>query len=249
MTELRTRLFVSLLVLLAAAPEASPQTGSVHKTGKTGNSRSSPAGKSMAEPSPVLCFQPGVGWRRVPTGQPHGSATGDASGPAEEAKLLSAKQARSDECVETLRDKKGLRGSIETPAILNPDRAVTKPGAFTPLQVNSPLHPNGSAASEAYEDSDQVGGRAYHAYISPIKLRRLIRNAPDYRTRKKFQQLQNHSAPKLHHARADTKPGQLAGRPLQGGRATSRRRSGANGRPGANPRDYPAASNISRNGP
>ena len=61
MIELGTRLFVSLLVLLAAAPEASPQTASssppasqavVRKTGKTGNSRSSPARNSMAARRP-----------------------------------------------------------------------------------------------------------------------------------------------------------------------------------------------------
>ena len=52
------------------------------------------------------------------------------------------------------------------------------------------------SASEAGPDehSDQVGDRAFHAYISPIKLRRLIRNAPDFRTRMKLQQLQNNPA-------------------------------------------------------
>ena len=96
-------------------------------------------------------------------------------------------------------------------------------------------------ASEAGPDehSDLVGERAFHAYISSIKLRRLIRNAPDFRTRMKLQQLQNNPATKLHHARVDTKTGQMASRPLQGEhvRATSLRRSDANGRPRGNPRE------------
>jgi hypothetical protein len=276
MIELRARLFVSLLVLLAAAPEARPQTGSssppgvVRKTGKTGNSRSSPAQNSMAASSPVLCFQPGVGWQRIPTGQPNGSATGDASGPpaaanppAVDARLLSAKQAQSAACAGILPDKQELGAGVGTLTILNPNRAIrsaasAKPGAVPSFQVNSLLHPNGSAglnsvrmtpgampsasthfASEAEPDdyADQLGGRAFHAYISPIKLRRLIRNAPDYRTRKKLQQL--NPATKLHHAKVDTNTGQLAGMLLQGEpvRATSLGRSDASGRTRGKPRD------------
>lgn len=267
MIELRTRLFVSLLVLLAAAPEASPQTASSGPprsqamVRKTGNGRSSPARNSMAEASPVLCFQPGVGWQRILTAQPTGSAARDASGPAGganppsvDASLLSAQQAHSAQCPGILTDKKALGAGVETLAILHPNRTIrsagsAKTGTVTSLQV-TPFHPNGSAGlnsmrmtpsamPSADEHSDQVGERAFHAYISSIKLRRLIRNAPDFRTRMELQQLQNKPPTKLHHARVDTKTGQVTGKPLQGERvrATSLRRSDANGRPRSNPRD------------
>jgi hypothetical protein len=140
----------------------------------------------------------------------------------------------------------------------------TKPGTVTSLHVNSlyhnsPYHANGSAglesvgmtpsamppaptyfSSEAESDAhpDQVGVRAFHAYTSSIKLRRLIRNAPDFRTRIKLQQLQNNPATQLHKARVVTKTGAAAGRPLQGEHAsrTSSWRSDTHGRPRDNPR-------------
>jgi hypothetical protein len=153
-----------------------------------------------------------------------------------------------------LTDKKGLGAGVEALAILHPNRTIrsagsAKTGTVTSLQV-TPFHPNGSAGlnsmrmtpsamPSADEHSDQVGERAFHAYISSIKLRRLIRNAPDFRTRMELQQLQNKPPTKLHHARVDTKTGQVTGKPLQGERvrATSLRRSDANGRPRSNPRD------------
>jgi hypothetical protein len=178
---------------------------------------------------------------------------------------MSAKQAHPGESAGILSDKEKLGAGVETPAILHPNQAIrstasTKSGAVTSLQV-TPFHPpHGSAglnsmrttpsampsapthfASDAGPDehSDLVGERAFHAYISPIKLRRLIRNAPDVRTRMKLQQLQNNPATKLHHARVDTKRGQLANKPLQGEhvRVTSLRTSDANARPRRIPRE------------
>src|ERR1700722_7057427 len=159
MIELRRRLFITLLVLLAAALEASPEAGSssppgvVGKIGKTGSGRSSPVLNVMAESSPVLCFQPGVGWQRFPIGLANGSSAGDASGPAAAAnpaanppavaaRLLSAKQAQSAECAGILPDKQELRAGAGTLSILTPNRdirsgASAKSGAVTSFQVNS----------------------------------------------------------------------------------------------------------------
>jgi hypothetical protein len=120
-----------------------------------------------------------------------------------------------------------------------------KPGTVTSLHVNShyhnsSYHAKGSAvlepvemmpgaappaptyfASEAESGAhpDQGGVRAFHAYTSSIKLRRLIRNAPDVRTRIKLQQLQNNPATQLHKATVVTRTGAAARRPLQGERA------------------------------
>lgn len=273
MINLRTQLCVSLLVLLAAAAEARAQTASssppasqafVHKTGKSGNGKSSPGGNSHAEVSTGLCFQPGVGWQRIVTGQPNASATRDAIGSAGAASpQSSAKQARSVECGGILTGKNDA--GVGTFAIPDPNRAARsagsrKTGAVTSFQVIPPFHPNSSGrlnsmgitpsampsapllfTSEAGSDehSDQGGERAFHAYISPIKLRKLIRNAPDFRTRMKLEQLQKNPAPQLHHAGVDTKAGQGSRKPLRGERVgtTSLRRSDANGRPRGTPRD------------
>jgi hypothetical protein len=293
MIELRTRILVGLLVLLAAIPEASPQTAQsgpptrqvvVRKTGKLGNKGSSLATGTTPRPLPGLCFQPGVGWQTIlpePPGVPatpgtNGSiglevsrSTSVANAQSIYARSSSAKQAYAAECAGNSINKKALGAGVEKFTILNHPQSMrsawsTKPGTVTSLHMNSPYHnssyhANGSAglesvgmtpsamppaptyfASEAEPDlrSDQVGVRAFHAYISSIKLRRLIRNAPDFRTRIKLQQLQNNPVTQLHKARVFTKTGAAARRPLQSERAngTSSRRSDTHDRPRDNPR-------------
>jgi hypothetical protein len=256
MIELRTRILLGLLTLLAAAPEASPQIAqsglptrqaALRKTGKFGKNGSSPATGAM----PGLCFQPGVGWQPM-LKQPSGPATldtntsmgleerGSASGANPQsayARLSNPKQAQSNECPEILTDKRVLGAGAEKFTILN----RPKPGTVTSLRVNSPYHANGSAglepagmmpsaitptpnyfAPKAEPDAhpDQVGVRAFHVYISSIKLRRLIRNAPDFRTRIKLQQLQNKPATQLHRTRVGASTATAARRTLQGERLT-----------------------------
>jgi hypothetical protein len=293
MIERRTRILVGLLVLLAAAPEASPQTAqsgpptrqvAVRKTGKLGNNGSSLATGTTPGPLPGLCFQPGVGWQSIlpePPGVPakpgtNGSiglevsrSTSVANAQSIYARSSSAKQAYAAECSGNSINKKTLGAGVEKFTILNRPQAMrsagsTKPGTVTSLHVNSPYHnapyhANGSAglesvgmtpgampttpayfASEAESDAhpDEVGVRAFHAYTSSIKLRRLIRDAPDFRTRIKLQQLQNNPATQPHKARVGIKTGAAAGRPLEGERAnrTSSRRSDTHGRPRDDPR-------------
>lgn len=270
MSELGTRLFVTLLLFLAAVPQASPQTAPggppaavVRKTTKSGNSRRLPGMGSM---STGLCFQPGVGWQPILTGQPAASAaraSSDLAGAANpkllDAKLLSAKQAHSAECAGGLPDKKPLGADLDTLAAPDPTRTIrsavsTKSGSLLSLRAKSLFHPDGSAALKlgrmtpsampsdtTYsasekgrgDSSDQVGDRTFRAYISPIKLRRLMRNAPDFRSRMKMQQLQNGLGTKFDTAKVDTKTGQRGRRPLQGERvrATSGRGSEPNGLP------------------
>src|ERR1700759_4370291 len=102
MMDLKTRLCISLLVLVGTAPPARPQAAPsgpaasqeiVRKSGKPGNSSGSPARKSIAEASPGLCFQPGVGWQRSPTEKHNGSV------------VSGAKQTHSFECSGILTDK------------------------------------------------------------------------------------------------------------------------------------------------
>jgi hypothetical protein len=288
MIELRTRILVGLLVLLAAAPEASPQTAqsgpptrqvALRKTGKLRNNGSSPATGATPGAMPGLCFQPGVGWQSIHPEAPgvpatpgtNGSiglevsrSTSVANAQSIHGRSSSAKQAYAAECAGNSINKKALGAGVEKFTILNRPQTMrsagsTKPSTVTSLHVNSPYYANGSAglepvgmmpsalpptptyfASEAEPDarSDQVGVRAFHAYISSIKLRRLIRNAPDFRTRIKLQQLQNNPATQLHKARVGTKTGAAARRPLHGEHAnrTPSRRSDTHDRPRDNPR-------------
>jgi hypothetical protein len=105
----------------------------------------------------------------------------------------------------------------------------------TSLHWNSPYHAHGSTglpagiapaptyvASEAESDAHpgHAGMRAFHAYASSIKLRRLIRNAPDFRTRIQLQQLQNNPSAQPHKVRAATKTRSAALMPLKGERST-----------------------------
>lgn len=275
MIELRTRILLGLLTLLAAAPEASPQIAqsglstrqaALRRTGKFGKNGSSPATGAM----PGLCFQPGVGWQRIlpePSGAPatpgtnrsigpEGSRTTSAA-PAQPIYARSSSAQQAVECAGNSINTRALGAGVEKFTFLDRPQtmrsaASRKPGTVTSFHVNSPSHAHGSAglkpvgiapsptyfASEAESDAhpDQVGVRDFHAYTSSIKLRRLIRNAPDFRTRIQLQQLQ--ISPQLHKAGAATRTGAAARRPLQGERAnrTSSRRSDTHGRPPDSPR-------------
>jgi hypothetical protein len=288
MIELRTRLLVSLLVFLATALQASPQTAQggpptsrvvVSKTGKPGNSRSSPPSGSISGASPGLCFHPGVGWQSNVTEQPSESATRDthtsmgleidgssatANPQSLYARLSTAKQAHAAQCAGILTDKRAPEAEAKKFTILDHSSTIRfagskKPGGRGSREANSPFHPSGSAglkpvwmtqsatpsaakyfgsAAGPDEPSDQASDRTFHAYISSIKLRRLIRIAPDFRTRIKLQQLQNLPATKWHIAGVDTKTGQVAKRSPQGERIgpTSSLRSDARDRPRNNTR-------------
>jgi len=277
MIELTTRTFVALLMFLAAAPEASPQTAqsgpptrqvALRKTGKLGNNGSSPATGATPGAMPGLCFQPGVGWQRILPEAPGVPATrdtntsivlaerGSASGANPEsayARFSNAKQVQSAECAGNSANNKALGAGVDF-TILNHPQTIrrarsTKLGMVTSRHVNPPYHAHGSAGLEAVRmmpsastyfasetesnaRSDQVGVRAFHAYTSSIKLRRLMRNAPDFRTRIKLQQLQNNLATQPHQTRVGTGTGAAASRPRHGERANRRssRRSDTHGR-------------------
>jgi hypothetical protein len=185
---------------------------------------------------------------------------GSASGANPEsvyARFSNAKQAQSAECAGNSANKKALGAGVNF-IILNHPQTIrragsTKPGTVTSRHVNPPYHARGNAGPEAVRmmpsamppaptyfasetesnaRSDQVGVRAFHAYTSSIKLRRLMRNATDFRTRIKLQQLQNDLATQPHQTRVGTETGAAAGRPRHGERAnrTSSRRSDTHGR-------------------
>lgn len=168
------------------------------------------------------------------------------------------------ECPEILTDKRVPEAEAEKFTILDHPSTIrsagsTRPGSATSHQATSPLHASGSAGQKPVwmtrsatptaakhvgseggpvEPSDQVSDGTFHAYISSIKLRRTIRNAPDFRTRIKLQQLQKNSATELSIEGRNTKTGQVAKRSLKAGRIcpSSSSKSVAHDRPLDNPR-------------
>ncbi len=262
MIEPGTRLLAGLLALLVTAPQATPQTAPggppthhvvMGKTGKPGNSRSSPPPGSRSSASRGLCFQPGVGWQSDLTERPSEAATrntgtsigldiGGSAGRANPksvyARLSSAKQADAVQCAAILTEKRAPEAEVGKFTILDHSSAIrsagsTKPGSVVPLQASLPFHPSGSEGLKPVwmtpsatpsaakylgsetgpgEPADEMNGRAFHAYISSIKLRKAIRSAPDFRTRIKLEQLQNDPAMKRHNAGPHTKTARMAKR-------------------------------------
>jgi hypothetical protein len=157
----------------------------------------------------------------------HDSASG-ANPPLVYSRLSNVRRTQSVQCPEVLKDKKVTGASVEDLTVRDRPRTVrpaspTNAGTLTSLQVHSPYYPSGgpglatvraprsvipsSPTSFAPEDesgarSNQAGDRVFHAYLSSIKLRRLIRNTTDFRTRIKLQQLQNNPASPSHARRA-----------------------------------------------
>lgn len=247
MMEFRTGLVAGLWLLLAAAPEARPQPAqsglplgpvTVRKIGKSGSNGSSRPTGATAEVLPGLCFQPGVGWRRVPIKRPDGPVTRDANtsiGPKELGsasgantplvypRLSSVKRAHSVDCPAVLTDKQVTGAGVGNVTVRSPLRTMrsggpANPRTLTSLQLHSPYDPNGrtglgtlpgatpsspidfASQNGRVSPADQLGDRAFHAYVSSVKLRRLIRDAPDFHTRITLQQLQDNPASPSQHA-------------------------------------------------
>ena len=266
MTERRTRMLVGgLLMLLAAVAEAIPQTAQSRaptmqvdhrKTRKSENNGSSSVIGTTLGAKAGLCFQPGVGWQRIlpepATQGAHGSigpevtrSTSAARAPSIYVPSSSTQQAA--ECAGNPINKTALGTGVGELNTLDRHQTMrssrsTKPGTVASIHVHSPYRAPAPTylASEAESDAhpDVVGVHAFHAYTSSIKLRRLIRNAPDFRTRTQLQQLQNGPAAQPHKARTATKTVVAAREPLLGERPkrTSSRRSDTHDRPHDNSR-------------
>lgn len=160
-----------------------------------------------------------------------GSASG-ANPPLGYSRRSRVRQAQSVECSEASNDKNVTEGSVENFTVRNRPRAMQSAGQnagpLTSLRVHSPYYPNGSTGSGTLRTpanvtpptgfaeenrsgtrSNRAGDPAFHAYLSSVKLRRLLRNTPDFRTRIKLQQLQNNPTGPSHAAGAGVARGAL----------------------------------------
>ena len=151
--------------------------------------------------------------------------TSVAHAPSSDGRLSPAKQAPAIQCAGLPANKGVLAADREKFNLLHLSgtmrpAGLAQPGEVASRRANSPLtsptYPVSAAESDAR--TDQAGARPFRAYISSIKLRRLIRNAPDFQTRLQLQQLQSSRPSQPHKARSGAKTGTGHSRPPQGER-------------------------------
>jgi hypothetical protein len=181
----------------SATSRAKPVAPKLAGGNEIGNPRA--LGKVAGESSP-LCFQPGVGWQTVP--QVPSASSGHSETKASAPAIAGA---------HPLGTSQGVSGQCGSSPASSVTVEVLKPG--TPVGSRSTMKP----ISHSAVSLSQVGGsgdsadavRAFgnHAYISPIKLRRMMRNAPDLETRIKLQELSSRVSGKAVHSSGVNQPG------------------------------------------
>jgi hypothetical protein len=163
---------------------------------KTGNPRA--FGKVAGESSP-LCFQPRVGWQTVPQAPSasggHSVTKAGAPGVAG-AHPLGTSQGGSGQCG-------GLPASSVRLEELKPGSQVSSQSTTKSVSHSASL----SQVAGSVDSADAVQAFGNHAYISPIKLRRMMRNAPDLETKIKLEELSGRVADKAVHSSGNDRPG------------------------------------------
>jgi hypothetical protein len=176
-----------------STPGAAVQGGrSSRKTGAhaaaVGSIRGSLATGTVLDKSPRLCFVPGIGWVGAP--MTTAGSLGILNAPAPTGSGTSAASVAIGTATAT-----GLTSYHAQPSGAN---ASVNPASSTALQrlttgKSSVL--SGSTQASAGAGSGRSAGTAgtlkFHAYVSSIKQRRLMRSAPDLETRIKPQELQD----------------------------------------------------------
>ena len=231
MIRLHKLLIFGLFVCLATSQRASSQTleedhlttqVAPRKAAKAGKNRGSLIIGAIPKVSPGLCFQPGIGWQRVPMGKPNGSdITGcgtsnnieaTKSTTAESLASLYAQHSGSKQAIAPgIEMESAVAGNHGQAAAPSGSRSIDT-GALASLPGNLPFNPASGAASgrrtaamssmpsggmhlpsgpKPEISADQVKDLGSHAYVSPITVRRMIRNTSDLQTRIKLQELQS----------------------------------------------------------
>jgi hypothetical protein len=231
------QIFICGLLLCLASQRASSQMlqedhltaqAAPRKAAKAGSMRGSLASGAIPKESPELCFQPGVGWRRVSTGKADGSDTPScglsstihgnkpATGNDLEsvyAQHSSGKQAidpRGDIAVMTSNHRPGTTSGGSTS--MNPGTVASLPGNLPSNPASGAISgrrmtalssiPSGggyfSSATEADTSMDRLRSLRSHAYVSSIAVRRMLRNTSDLETRIKLRELESEQSSKSH---------------------------------------------------
>jgi hypothetical protein len=213
-----------------AIPSGSaPQSGLVsvkkntQKSSSVNNVRSMLATGSVPGESQNLCFQPGIGWQRIPqnsdNSMPKTSPVGGSTGTTEVSGSSSGVvQMGPDQCpgimtnelapgavvedigadkqsqaansnIRTTNANFGVQNWLNADTLSNPASSLTATRltmGLRPSLIDSKHFSQGTGRSSSENSVQELEG---HAYISPIKLRKMMRDAPDLETRIRLQRL------------------------------------------------------------
>lgn len=224
-------LIFGLLVCLATSLRASSQTlEEDHLTTQVVPRKATKAEKhigsviigAIPNGSPGLCFQPGIGWQRVPMGKPNGSnIPGCGTSNNIEATKSTATESLESVYVQHSGSKQAIAPGIEMESATTGSRSQAvapsgsrsiNAGALASLSGTLPSNPASGATSgrrtmamssmsfggmhfssepKPEISAERVKDLGSHAYVSPITIRRMIRNTSDLQTRIKLQELQS----------------------------------------------------------
>jgi len=200
-----------------AAPKKNTQ-----KSASVSNVRSTLATGSVPGESQSLCFQPGVGWQRVPQNSvnstqktlPVGSSTRttevgssspgmsqvsrdqcagimtNALAPGAVENIIAGERSHATESnIRTTNANVGVQNWLNADTLLNPasNLAATRLTMGLSSRLAGSKHfSQGTAQSSSANSLQEFEG---HAYVSSIKLRKMMRSAPDLETRFKLRRL------------------------------------------------------------
>lgn len=127
-----------------------------------------------------------------------------------------------------------MNGGAQYRLQTNPAPTPANRFAFQPSTMGGSSAPVGgnqsSAGTRPGTSADQVGSLANHAYVSPIKLRRMIRNAPDLQTRMRLREMQKNLAEKSRIPAANQPGNNPMGKNTTGNRAMKEQLKNQQGR-------------------
>jgi hypothetical protein len=208
-----------------SAPQSGPVTvkKKTQKPSSVSNVRSKLATGAVPGESPGLCFQPGIGWQRVPQNSvdfthktsPVGGSTsttevgasssgmsqvsqdqcagimanGSARGAVVENIVAGKQSPAADSNIRTTNANFGVQNWLDADTLLNPastSAATRLTMGLRPSLADSKHFSQGTGPSSS---ANSVQEFEAHAYISPIKLRKMMRSAPDLETRLKLRKL------------------------------------------------------------
>jgi len=178
---------------------------------------------SVRGESQGLCFQPGIGWQRVPQTfvsstqktSPVGSSTRTTAVSAASAgmnqvsqdqcagimtkataqgaiaeDIVAGKQPHAaDSNIRTTNANLGVQNWLDTDTLLNPASSSAATRLTMGLSPDLPGSKHFSQGAGPGSSASSIEEFQGHAYVSPIKLRKMMRNAPDLETRLKFRRL------------------------------------------------------------
>jgi hypothetical protein len=119
---------------------------------------------------------------RTPSQCPGMLGNASASGGGIEG-LIVAKMAQSRNSVRVASTNAGTQDWLHANSVINPASSVSAQKLIMGLTSGSSASKQYSQGTDSNVSEDQVRDLARHAYISPIKLRRMMRNVPDLETR------------------------------------------------------------------